>query len=174
MPPSQCTSLPPLSPSLASSRCRQYQVALESALSMTPLLVLENGRALADKCPFVDGSRSGGCGWRTEAVGRRSRAGVKTQAQQCWRFSRHPKTWVLPSHSNMARAFHYVNSHPRGDPVSSLLNDYSMAEREGEERETLQTTCACTVRDMQYARATTKAAQERGAKHGCARARESS
>ena len=90
LPPSRCTSLPPLSPLLASTRRRQFQVALESALSMTPLLVLENGRALADKCSFADGSRPGGCGWRTGAVGRRSRAGVKTQGRIV------PKTWVLP------------------------------------------------------------------------------
>ena len=71
LPPSHCASLPPLSPLLASIRRRQFHAALESAFSSTMMLVLENGRALAESASFVDGSRSGGCGWHTGAVGRR-------------------------------------------------------------------------------------------------------
>ena len=102
-----------------------YQVALESALSMTPLLVLENGRALADNCLFADGSskqvrgvRLAHRSRRQKVAGRRENSGATVLA-----FLASSQNVGSSSHSNMARAFHYVNSHPRGDPVSSLLND---------------------------------------------------
>ena len=44
----------------------------------------------------------------------------------CWRFSRQPRNVWFHGHSTVAiieTAFHYVNCHPRGDPVSSLSND---------------------------------------------------
>ena len=35
----------------------------------------------------------------------------------------HPSTWFRLA--IIHRAFHYVNSHPRGDPVYSLLSDFA-------------------------------------------------
>ena len=68
----------------------------------------------------------GRCSWRTGAVGRRQQAGAKTLPHGLLAFLASTQTRGSTADSTVTiieTAFHYVNCHPRGDPVSSLSND---------------------------------------------------
>ena len=127
LPPSHCASLPPLSPLLASTRRRQLQVALES---LRPANDDAGGRE-----DWRAGEEINSCGSgpvqgeglmcmarRAEAV--RSRTIHSARPAGVSRVN--PKRGWFHGHSTVAiieTAFHYVNCHPRGDPVSSLSNE---------------------------------------------------
>ena len=103
--PSHCTSMPPLSPLLASTRRRQFHAALESAFSSTMMLVLENGALSRDKSPLPCCSRPTGCGWHTGAVGRRPAGRRENSAARPAGVSR-----VNPKRGWFHRRFHSGNN----------------------------------------------------------------
>ena len=91
---------------------------LNAALSSTMMLVLENGRAFRK-------NRIVGLGRRSEAVRLAHRSRWQKAAGQREKLLQLALTMskIVVPWSIIPRAFHYVNSHPRGDPVYSLLND---------------------------------------------------
>ena len=130
MSPSQCTSLPPLSPSLASTRLRQLQVALES---LRPANDDAGGRE-----DWRAGEEINSCGSgpvqgeglmcmarRAEAV--RSRTIHSARPAGVSRVNPKRGSTADSTVAIIETAFHYVNCHPRGDPVSSLSNDLFIA-----------------------------------------------